>query len=299
MADGSLFDLAADESADPGLNLVAARLSKLAGRDPVRLFGEAIRQSIDEVLDGPRTGRWDFLHLEKTEKTYVGTKIEIVVRTALGLEPGPNLDLEIEGIDVDIKWAMNSQWQIPREAVGQLCLCIGGRDHLRAFEVGLIRCAPETLNRGANQDGKRTLSAAGRNAMHPIVARAPLPANFVAEIDPEIRVEVMAESSIQRRVTKLFKLIPRTPVPRLALQTVAMTTGDPVRRTRADTGRSDPLDGMVVLSSKYANGIVEALGNERMPPDHFMSVLRTEIDALSGPARRRLSISERKRFELD
>src|SRR6478609_317671 len=127
MTNGSLFDLAIDDGGDPGLNLVAARLRKLAGPDPVRLFGEAIRQSIDEVLDGPRTGRWDFLHLEKTEKTYVGTKIEIVVRTALGLEPGPNLDLEIEGIDVDIKWAMNSQWQIPREAVGQLCLCIGGR----------------------------------------------------------------------------------------------------------------------------------------------------------------------------
>jgi len=56
---------------------------------------------------------------------------------------------------------------------------------------------------------------------------------------------------------------------------------------------------MVVLSSKYANGIVEALGFETMPPDHFMSVPRVEIDALSGPARRRLSIPERKRFELD
>jgi hypothetical protein len=299
VTDGSLFDLATDDGDDAGLNLVAARLRKLAGRDPFRLYGKAIRQSIDEVLDGPRTGRWDFLHLEKTEKTYVGTKVEIVARTALGLEPGPNLDLEIEGIDVDIKWAMNSQWQIPREAVGQLCLCIGGRDHLRAFEVGLIRCSPEMLNRGANQDGKRTLSAAGRKAMHPIVARAPLPTNFVAEMDPEIRVEVMAENSIQHRVTKLFKLVPHTPVPHLALQTVAMTTGDPVRRTRADTGRGDPLEGMVVLSSKYANGIVEALGFERMPPDHFMSVLRTEINALPGPARRRLSISERSRFALD
>jgi hypothetical protein len=299
MTEESLFDLAMDDGGDPGLNQVAVRLSKLAGADPVRLFGEAIRQSIDEVLDGPRTGRWDFLHLEKTEKTYVGTKIEIVVRTALGLEPGPNLDLEIEGIDVDIKWAMNSQWQIPREAVGQLCLCIGGRDHLRDFEVGLIRCSPETLNRGTNQDGKRTISAAGRKAMHPIVARAPLPTNFVAEMDPETRVEVMSENSIQRRVTKLFKLVPHTPIPRLALQTVAMTTGDPVRRTRADTGRGDPLEGMVVLSSKYANGVVEALGFERMPPDHFMSVRRTDIDALSEPARRRLSASERKRFELD
>jgi plasmid stabilization system protein ParE len=109
-----------DEDADA--ERVGERIEGLAGPDPVEAFGNAIRQSIDEVLDGPRTGRWDFDQLEKTEKTYVGTKLEIVVRTALGLEPGPKLDLEVDGIDVDVKWGMNSGWQIPREAVDQLCL---------------------------------------------------------------------------------------------------------------------------------------------------------------------------------
>jgi hypothetical protein len=114
-----------------------------------------------------------------------------------------------------------------------------------------------------------------------------------------MREKVTAETSIQRRVTKLFKLLPYTPVPRLALQTVAMTTGDPVRRTRADAGRGDPLEGMVVLSTKYARGIVRELGLEPMPPNCFMSVPRTRVDGLTPPARRRLSAAERNRFELD
>lgn len=296
--DPSLFRLEASGDPDEGLDLVAARLRKLAGREPARLFGDAVRQSIDEVLDGPRTGRWDFPQLEKTEKTYVGTKVEIVVRTALKLEPGSKLDLEIEGEDVDIKWAMNSQWQIPREAVGEICLCIGGRKELTAFEVGLIRCDEDTLNQGSNQDGKRTLSAAGRKRMRTLVPLAPLPPNFVAELDPALRSEVIGEPTIQRRVTKLFKLLPYTPVPRLGLQTVAMTTGDPVRRTRADAWAGDPLDGMAVLSSKYTKGIVGELGLEPMPPNCFMSVPRAKIEALSAAARKRLSESERERFDL-
>jgi hypothetical protein len=289
---------AATSGGDPGLEAVAGRLRKLAGREPDRLFGEAIRQSIDEVLDGPRTGRWDFQRLEKTEKTYVGTKVEIVVRTALKLEPGPKLDLEIEGEDVDIKWAMSSQWQIPREAVGEICLCIGGRKSLKVFDVGLIRCDEDVLNQGSNQDGKRTISAAGRSRMRMLVQSAPLPPNFVAELDPELRAEVTAETTIQRRVTRLFKLLPYTPVPRLALQTVAMTTGDPVRRARADARAGDPLDGMTVLSSRYAKGVVKELGLEPMPPNCFMSVPRTEVEALTPAARGRLSKSERKRFDL-
>jgi hypothetical protein len=296
--DPSLFRL--EESGDPdeGLDLVAARLRKLAGREPARLFGDAVRQSIDEVLDGPRTGRWDFRQLEKTEKTYVGTKVEIVVRSALKLEPGPRLDLEIEGEDVDIKWAMNSQWQIPREAVGELCLCIGGRKDLKAFEVGLIRCDENVLNPGSNQDGKRTISAAGRSRMRLLVPLAPLPPNFVAELDSELRAKIIAEPTIQKRVTRLFRLLPYVPVPRLALQTVAMTTGDPVRRTRADAWAGDPLEGMVVLSSKYAKGVVEELGLEPMPPNCFMSAPRADVDALSPAARRRLTESERERFDL-
>jgi len=108
-----LFDATDMSDPDPDFERVLVRLEALAGPSPAARFGAAIRQSIDEVLDGPRTGRWAFTQLEKTEKTYVGTKLEIVVRTSLGLEPGAVLDLDIEGEPVDIKWGMNSGWQIP------------------------------------------------------------------------------------------------------------------------------------------------------------------------------------------
>lgn len=286
--------------ADEGLEVVTKWVREQADPNPTQLFGEAIRQSIDEVLDGPRTGRWDFAQLEKTEKTYVGTKIEIVIRAAFGLERGPHLDLEIEGHDVDLKWAMNSQWQIPQEAIGQLCLCIGGLHGMTDFRVGVVRCTEKVLNAGSNRDGKRTLTAAAKLAMSVLVPPSPIPPNFVAEMAPDKRSEVVEQPTIQARVTRLFKLFPYTPVPRSALQTVARTGGDPVRRIRADTGKGDPLDGMVVLSSQSGgNAVVEALGYPPLPTGMFMAVPRAHIKALPDDTKRRLPALARERFGLN
>lgn len=281
---------ATSPNSDSGLDAVVARLRELSGPDPEQLFGDAIRQSIDEVLDGPRTGRWDFAQLEKTEKTYVGTKIEIVVRAALELERGPTLDLEIEGHDVDTKWAMNSSWQIPKEAVGEICLCIGGLNNMTRFQVGVIRCTEERLNSGKNRDQKRTLSAAGRAAMVFLVEPTELPASFLAEMDPKIRKKAMAQKSIQARVATLFRLLPYTPIPRGAVATIARTTGDPMRRVRADSRAGDPLQGMEILSSKYGKKIVKALGRPPMESDHFMSVPQSDIDALPASTRKELGL---------
>jgi hypothetical protein len=291
----SLFDL---DPRDPEWVVVEAAVRALAGPDLERTFSVAIRRSIDEVLDGERTGRWDFDQLEKTEKTYVGTKFEIVLRTALGLDRGPLLDLEIEGEPVDIKWAMNSSWQIPIEAVNRLCLCVGGLKAMSRFQAGLVRCRPEYLNTGSNRDGKRTLSAAGRDAMTVLVPSAPFPPNFVAEMDPVLRVEITEEKTIQARITKLFKLLPRTPIPRSAVTTIARTPGDPMRRLRADSHADDSRDGMEILSAKYGNDVLTALGYPRLGKDEFMSVPRVEIDAIPAEKRGAISVTARRRLGL-
>lgn len=290
--------LFSDSAADPDLEQVANCIEALAGPDPVETFGNLIRQSIDEVLDGARTGRWDIEQLEKTEKTYVGTKLEIVLRAALGLERGTKLDLEIDGIHIDVKWAKASSWQIPREAIDQLCLCVGGRKRLSRFQVGVVRCSEENLNQGRNQDKKGTVSATGRARMRMLVVDAPTPSNFVADMDPLLRARVMGEPTIQRRITRLFKEVPYQSVPRSAIETVARTTGDPMRRLRADANAENALGGMRILSASYANQAIEALGREKLEAAHFMSVPQADLDALSPAARQGLSESLRERLGL-
>src|SRR5262249_28042436 len=161
-----------------------------------------------------------------------------------------------------IKWAMNSSWQIPLEAHDDLCMCIGGLHEMCDFHVGVIRCSEANLNQGENRDRKRTISAAGRAQMRILVSPTPIPPNFVAAMDPDPREQVMSEPTIQERATALFKALPYTAIPRNALATIARTTGDPMRRSRADAAAGDPLEGMTVLSSHYGRGVAEALGGE-------------------------------------
>ena len=122
-----------------------------------------------------RTGSYRYSDLETQEKTYIGTRIEIVVRTELGLEREGKLDTVIEGHEVDFKWSARESWMIPREAVGELCLLLCGDEDGGTFSVGLVRCTDERLNPGANQDAKRTLSRAGRSEIRWLVRRRPAP----------------------------------------------------------------------------------------------------------------------------
>jgi hypothetical protein len=265
---------------DPALDAVVTWFRR-ATTSPDEFFGRLVRRGIDEVLDGPRTGRWDIDQLEKTEKTYIGTKLEILVRSAFGLERdrAQLLDLEIEGHPVDVKWSKDSSWQIPEEAHGHLCLCLGARRTMTMFQVGVVRCRPEYLNLGRNKDQKTTLSGIGREAMEMLVPLTRLEPNFVSTIADDVRRQIMAEPTIQRRVTRLFQELPNRPIPRDAIRTIAKTEGDPIRRTRADAQNAEQLGGMRIISYKKS-WQAEELGFPRLLKDEFLAVPVAEFETL-------------------
>jgi hypothetical protein len=64
-------------------------------------FASAIRQSFDEVFDGQRTGRYTLSQLSKVEKTYIGTKVEIVIQAEFGLVRGSRMDYLIDGEEIE------------------------------------------------------------------------------------------------------------------------------------------------------------------------------------------------------
>ncbi|GLZ78729.1 hypothetical protein Afil01_35360 [Actinorhabdospora filicis] len=173
------------------------------------LFGRVFRQSIDEVLDGPRTGRYRVDDLEKTEKTYLGTKVEIVLRAALGAKRGrKGMDYLIAGHDVDAKFSLKPwRWPIPGEAVGHLCLLLHADDDASHFRVGLVRVTEAILNAGANRDGKRTISMTGRTAVRWLIADGRLPANALLHMDPADRERILAARSGQGKITLLFEVV--------------------------------------------------------------------------------------------
>lgn len=258
------------------------------GLDLEATFSRAVRQAIDEVIDGARTGRYRYEELESQEKAYIGTRIEIVVRTEFGLEPEGRLDTVIAGHEVDFKWSAKGGWMIPTEAVGELCLVLCGDEVGGTFSVGLLRCTGDRLNAGANKDSKRTISAAGKKHIRWLVKDGRLPVSFLATLDAETRDAVLAQPVGQARVREFFCRVTRRPVPREVIPTLAVQE-DPMRRIRQDS-RGDRLGGMKVLSGHYRTSreAAELLGYGPLTRRDYLSVPVGELETLPLGLRQRL-----------
>lgn len=192
-------------------------------------FAAAIRQAIDEVLDGQRTGRFDVEQLSKTDKTYIGSKVEIIVQHAFGLKRGEKLDYIVDGHEVDAKWSKSGQWMIPTEAVGELCLCISGDDRKATFEVGVVRATGDLLNRGSNKDKKRSLNKAGKDAITWLVQGGTLPENLLLRLPDDVRRKILDAGSGQQRVNELFRAVRGRLVRREVVLAVAQQDDGPKR----------------------------------------------------------------------
>jgi len=242
------------------------------------VFARAVRKAIDEVIDGARTGRYRYEELETQEKTYIGTRIEIVVRTELGLERDGKLDTVIAGWPVDFKWSARGSWMIPREAVGELCLLLSGDEAGGTFSVGLLRCEEDYLNRVPNQDAKRTVSKAGKQQIRWLVRRGVLPVNFLATLDEPTRAAVLAQPAGQARVREFFSRVTGRPVPREVIPTLAIQA-DPMRRIRKD--KADRLAGMKILSGHYkASREAAALLGYTLGKRDYVSVPADALESL-------------------
>ncbi len=214
---------------DVALESVADFLIKK--KDLHKVISQGLRQSFDEVIDGARTGRYSIAQLEKTEKTYIGTKVEIIIRDKLSLERGRILDNLICNHEVDTKFSLTGNWMIPREAIGHLCILVSGSDDSETFSMGLLRMTPENLTAGSNQDGKKSVSAAGKNRISWLIYNEPMIPNFLMKLHPEIRQSIMSKESGVQRIRALFTNVTGQIIPRTAIEQVAQQK-DPLKRAR-------------------------------------------------------------------
>jgi hypothetical protein len=257
-----------------GFIALQARKAKLSLPE---FFARQVRQSLDEVVDGPRTGRWAIYQLSTTEKTYIGTKVEILTRAALGVPNGSRLDCLIDGVETDIKWSMHETWMIGPENVGDVCLGISMNSKQTSVSVGLFIPFMERLRPKANRDRKRSLSATGQKHILWLVDKQPLAQNFVAGLNEKIRSHIFAGTTAQERIRRLAVACPLGLIPRQAFQTVAMRPdGDPLRRLRRDRYNAVGLGGVYLLSTKQQGVLVRrilGLGSDAaLPKNHWLSV---------------------------
>lgn len=243
---------------------IVAELDQKAG-GPGKLAQEVpalLREVVDDVIQTPRTGRRSYNELEKTEKTYIGTRVEIMLRALLSLPRG-RLDAVVAGHDTDIKHTMGNNWMIPGEAIDHPCILVAADEDRARCYLGLIVARPAYLTAGANRDAKRSISAAGFAHIRWIFANHPYPPNFWRTIPAASVQRIVSGRTGNERVIALFREVQDEPITRETVEGVARQK-DFMRRIRADGGRGTrdllAAEGVLLLSGKYDGALIRAFG---------------------------------------
>lgn len=245
-------------------NLERDLLRSVGGQE---LFEEKLRSffrsAMDEVIDTARTGRFYLSQLEKTEKTYLGTKFENLLRDWLQVPRGVVLDLLIGGKEVDVKSTTGgaSGWMIPPEALEQLCILLRVNEEQSSCAVGLVRARREYLRPGRNRDAKTSFSAAGTQNIWWQVLNFSYTPNFWTLVSEEVRDRIMAPRGGTKRLSTLFENCLGTPVSRVLISSIA-AQDDFMKRIRRNGGARDILapKGIAILYSENDRELMRKLG---------------------------------------
>lgn len=224
------------------------------------------------MIDSKRSGRFTLDELEKTELTYIGTKVEILLRNYLKLERGDKLDLKIDGIEVDVKNTVRSQWTIPMEAMGHPCILIRAQERRALCWFGLLVIREPYLNKGKNRDQKRTISELGRQRIRWLLEAAPYPPNFWERIGAEGKNAITTPRGGTDRIAALFTTVQQKPISRNVVEALARQK-DYMKRIRGNGGTRDILSplGIAILWGKNDRELIEELGLPSCTNDEFIS----------------------------
>lgn len=240
----------------------------LMKRDPDGArFARVLRDTIDQLLNGEATGRYDWATLFKTEKTHAGTLVEINLQREFEFGDGVDMDYRIEGVDVDCKYSQKfGSWMIPPEAEGHLCLLVWADDYQSRWSAGLLRIERRWLNGGTNRDMKFTVKAEHRNKITWLWKDAILPENVLLHLDPATRERILipGKKKGQARVRELFRSIHGKRIGRGVVRTAAQQLDYMARVREGSKGRARPAlrpEGIIILGDYQPHqAVARALG---------------------------------------
>lgn len=266
---------------DPELEAVEAELYRL---DPVGSeTATVLRETLDQLLDGRRRGRWNYDDLLQTEKTHMGTLVEINLarRFDWDAEDSDPTDYRIVGVPVDCKFSGTGAWMIGPELVGLLCLVVQADDYRSFWRLGLVRAEVQYLRLGANRDKKVSLNAVGQRHITWLWrGNGRLEENTLLHLPADVRERILGAqgrrgAAGQARLNQLCREVQGVLLRRALIETVGHGLDDPLKRMRSNGGARDQLrpEGILVLGHQdFDPGIAASLGLPRPDKGQFISV---------------------------
>ncbi|MEV6948776.1 NaeI family type II restriction endonuclease [Streptomyces sp. NPDC051172] len=266
-------------------------------------IARAVRAAFDDVLDGPRTGRYRIAELQKPEKTYLGPLVERSFVNTLALPRVDSDDTANLLLPHDIKAAFNFSvtfggWLFSPEHIGQLVLLLHADDETNRWSLGVIRLRDDFLTQGGNRDTKRRLTPEHRREILWLHRDASLPANGLAEL-PTADMQEILKQRPGTRVTALLRAAQGLLLSTNNVETVSM--GDPGRRVREARDHL-AAEGIIVLSGKLAahQRLARQLGLPVPAPHEYITARLAPLnpDESTTPHRKSIDIGNHERWAL-
>jgi hypothetical protein len=199
--------------------------------------------------------------LDNVEKTFVGLKMEHLVRDMLDVPKGLR-DLVIDGIDVDVKNTTRDTWMIPQETyrTEDAVLLIASEELTHRCWLGLMMARDAYLNI-PNNDKKRGVSSKAFQHILWLVEGATYPKSRWANINMDRFREIKKIKGGKKRAIAFFSENLGLPVHRDVIQSLLLQH-DYMKRIRRNGGARDVLKtkGIAVLSGIYDQEVLELLG---------------------------------------
>lgn len=258
---------------DPGMWAVRDELHRLDPTGARTAF--VLREAFDQAYDGLRTGRWDYSQLMKTEKTHIGTLVEMWLQREFLFEDGDELDYTIAGEDVDAKWSRNLyEWEIPPEMYERgekLALVVWANEYTVRWALGLLRITDGVLvPMGKQRDKKRRLSDRGRDSILWVHRDMAQIKNTLLHLPSDVIDEIRLAPSGQMAINSLFRRAQGELVDRAAIVAAGQQI-DSAKRVR-DARRALATEGIVIFGHyKPHPEIAAALGLPRPTLGRFVS----------------------------
>jgi len=253
---------------------------KAGGADRLRdELPDLIKNAVDFVIDPVRTGRTTMEELDKVEKTFIGLKVEHFIRDLLELPKGLSRDLQIDGLEVDIKNTIGSTWMIPVETYRdeEPCLLIATAKFDGRCWLGLI-VAREAYLGSENRDRKRSITEAGRRNIMWLVEDVPYPPSRWAGLDMKRFRELRSIEGGKKRAAQFFRENVGRVVHRSIIEALLHDQYDYMKRVRGNGGARDDLnaEGIAVLSGAYDRSKAETLGVQ-LAKDEFVAIRIADV----------------------
>lgn len=270
----------------PILARIAKDVKERLGRRAKAAFAERVLEAVDFVLDPQRTARTEIDDLDRVEKAFIGLKVEHFVRDLLDAPLGIRRDIELGGMDVDIKNTIRRSrtWMIPSETYSreEPVLVIASDAKLRTSSMGVLVARDAYLG-AENRDRKRGVLSSAQSNVFWIIEDMPWPASRWDGIDMvrfrDLRTSIRKGAD---RAAAFFRENPDRPTHRSVLLALLHDQNDPMKRLRGNGGARDALkrEGVVLLSRRYGGNFLETIGRP-IGKDEFIALKPDDPDVIA------------------